>query len=543
MNNQSSDPAAATEAPQAVANGGDTSDSTITNADLKAAGLTFLGRYISVQAQQGSKPMKLGEAQELSAAVDLFSIYEPADGGAQFRADHDGARHGTEDAQDALAGAQAVRQPPGTPIYFSFDFTEGQEDHWPSATGPLQDYIAAAASVVTPVYTVGVYGFQFVLAPSQNAGAQFFWEVNLYPDPPYGPPDALDNLVQWKINQATGTPSHPIDYDHALKPYFGQWRAPLPALQLGLYAAWRGSGADESLQYSYFSDGYWQPKPRSLPVPGSSFAPALALFQGKLFMAYRGARFNQDIWVTSSADGTTWAQQESAGDGITTDAAPAMIVANGVNGQLWLAWHGPDDNVWWSSSGDGIHWAAKQAVTSPTPEVSGPTTKTTPSLAVWDGSVYMAGTSPDGRLWWTFNSDGSESGWAPPGFLDKVGGQPVVSQVAPALAAFGGKLYLAWQYPSTEIAIISYDGEWGSFQQVEPPDADVVPGTLSGPALGVFRNPIDLDDYQLYLAWSTREGGLFYASTRDGHTWTYSSAPIPGGPGPGQPQPIALLGV
>lgn len=45
-------------------------------------------------------------------------------------------------------------------------------------------------------------------------------------------------------------------------------------------AAWRGSGADESLQYSYFSDGYWQPKPRSLPVPGSSFAPALALFEG-----------------------------------------------------------------------------------------------------------------------------------------------------------------------------------------------------------------------------------------------------------------------
>jgi hypothetical protein len=541
------DPAAA--ASQPVRLGGDTETPDIPNPDLTGAGITFLGRYVSVQyapppAGQGTKPMRLGEAQELSKAVDLFSNYEPADGGASFLGDHDGAKHGTEDAQDALAGAQTVHQPPGTPIYFSFDFNESAERpyNWPSPTGPLQDYIAAAANVVTPIYTVGVYGYQFALAPCQDAGAQFFWEVNTGP-PGYGPPSALDNLVQFEISKSVGTPpaTYPMDFDHALTPYFGQWRAPVPTLKpLGLYAAWRGAGTDESLHYSAFSGRFWGTTV-ALPaaqVPGSAFAPSLALFEGKLFMAYRGARINRDIWITSTADGTTWAQQQAAGDNITTDVRPAMVVAHGVDGQLWLAWHGSDDLVWWSSSSDGVHWAPKQPVTSPAPEVPTATTKTTPALAVWDGAVYMAGTSPDGHLWWTYNSDGTQNGWAPPGTLDTVGGQPVTSQAAPALAAFGRNLYLAWQYPATEIAMISYDGEWGNFQQVEPPNSDAVPGTLSSPALGVFLNPDEL-----YLAWGIREGGLYYASTPDGHTWNYSSAPIPGGPGPGQPQPPALLGI
>jgi Rv2525c-like, glycoside hydrolase-like domain len=103
------------------------------------------------------KPGQPGEAQAFSEVFDLFSIYENADQGASFVSDHDGANHGTEDAQHALAGAQAVRQPPGTPIYFSFDFNKGAVSGWPSATGPLQDYITAAANVVKPVYTVGVY--------------------------------------------------------------------------------------------------------------------------------------------------------------------------------------------------------------------------------------------------------------------------------------------------------------------------------------------------------------------------------------------------
>jgi hypothetical protein len=532
-------------ASSAVRTGGDISDPTVTNAELQAKGLTFLGRYVSVQAAQGSKPMTLGEAQQRSEDFDLFSIYEPADGGASFVSDHDGVKHGTEDAQDALAGAEAVRQPPGTPIFFSFDFNESDVTSWPSPTGPLQDYITAAANVITPMYTVGVYGYQFALAPSQNGGAQFFWEVNLFPQPGYTAPDALDNLVQYNINQPVGNDPEGLDYDHALTSYFGQWRAPLPSLPLGLYAAWRGAGTDESLHYSAFNGRFWG-TPFALPaaqVPGSASPPALALFEGKLFMAYRGARINQSIWVTSSADATTWAQQQAAGDGITTNTAPAMVVANGVDGLLWLAWHGSDNSVWWSSSSDGVHWAAGQAVTSPTPEVSGPTTTATPALAVWDGAVYMAGFDPQGQLWWTFNSDGTENGWAPPGFLSTVGGQPVTSQAAPALAAFGGSLYLAWQYPTGEIAMISYNGEWGNFQQVEPPKADVPPGSLSSPALGVFRNPNDFDDYQLYLAWTSRDGGLSYASTPDGHTWNYATAPVPGGPGAGQPQPPALLGI
>ena len=308
----------------------------------------------------------------------------------------------------------------------------------------------------------------------------------------------------------------------------------------GLWAVWRGSGTDESLRYSCFSDGCWQPSPRLLPtaqVPGSACTPAPALFGGTLLLAYRGARINRQIWITSSADGATWTPQRAAGATLMTDVAPAMIVAHGVNGRLWLAWHGSGDSAWWSSSGDGTHWAPGQAVTGPT------TTTTTPALAGWDGIVYMAGTGTDGRVWWTFNSDGTGSGWAPPGILDTVDGQPVRSNAAPALAAFGGTLYLAWQYPTGDIAMISYDGEWGNFQQVEPPDTDVGPGSLSSPSLGVYRDPDDVGDDQLYLAWGSITGGLYYASTPDGRTWSYGSAPIPGGPGPGQPRPPALLGI
>jgi len=312
----------------------------------------------------------------------------------------------------------------------------------------------------------------------------------------------------------------------------------------GLWAVWRGSGTDESLRYSYFSDGYWQPSPRLLPaaeVPGSACTPALAPFGGTLLLAYRGARINRQIWITSSADGATWTPQRAAGATLMTDVAPAMIVAHGVDGRLWLAWHGSGDSAWWSSSGDGTHWAPGQPVTSPAPEVASPATTATPALAAWDGIVYMAGTGTDGRVWWTSNSDGTGSGWAPPGCLDTVDGQPVRSNAAPALAAFGGTLCLAWQYPTGDIAMISYDGEWGNFRQVEPPDTDVGPGSLSSPSLGVVRDPDDAGDDRLYLAWGSLTGGLYYASTPDGKTWGYGS--IPGGPGPGQPQPPALLGI
>ena len=118
-------------------------------------------------------------------------------------------------------------------------------------------------------------------------------------------------------------------------------------------------------------------------VPGSSkAAPALAVFNGQLFMAIVANNSSNNVLVASSPDGASWSGFNLVNQNSRT--APALAA---FNGRLWLAVIHDDQQgfpkVPISSSTDGIAWA-------PFFLIPGVDTAAAPSLTVFNGRLWLA---------------------------------------------------------------------------------------------------------------------------------------------------------
>jgi hypothetical protein len=265
--------------------GCDFSAPAIENSALLARDFTFCGRYIGVNPELAATLLTLSEAElRTEAGLDLFSIYEAAQYGPL-----NGYPQGVTDGNDALAGARLVHQPPVTPIYFSADWDVPSEDY-----DAIEAYLAGAASVVAPTYTVGLYSsYDALSAMAERGAAQFFWqsESTSFSEGRNATQNPNDDLWQHLDTDSTfpcppsAGPLPCIDDDDALQAFFGQWRAPL--ITTNLIMAWRGAGSDESIWWTTFDGRTWQPQ-QKVPVPGSSASPALALLDASSRWPSRG---------------------------------------------------------------------------------------------------------------------------------------------------------------------------------------------------------------------------------------------------------------
>ncbi len=83
--------------------------------------------------------------------------------------------------------------------------------------------------------------------------------------------------------------------------------------------------------------------------------PAMTVFNGRLYYAWRGTDSNHTLNIASSADGNTFTATIQPGDNSSVNA-PALATRNG---QLYMAWVGTDPshllNLAWSS--DGVHFS------------------------------------------------------------------------------------------------------------------------------------------------------------------------------------------
>ena len=82
----------------------------------------------------------------------------------------------------------------------------------------------------------------------------------------------------------------------------------------------------------------------------------MALFNGKLFLAYKG-KDSDDLWF-NTFDGHSWlaTDLEITQNGHSkTDARPALAV---FNGKLFLAYKGSGSNDLWFNTFDGASWLA-----------------------------------------------------------------------------------------------------------------------------------------------------------------------------------------
>ena len=267
-----------------------------------------------------------------------------------------------------------------------------------------------------------------------------------------------------------------------------------------LYMAWKGTEFDEGIYWNSFNGTNWAPQQKVSGVATSS-GVSLAVFNGKLYMAWKGMHADQGIYW-SSFDGTNWAQQKHVA-GVGTSTGPRLAVFNNA---LYMAWKGieGDQTLWWSTF-NGTSWAPQQ-------RIPGVASSVGPALAVFNNVLYAAwkGMLGDQHIWWsTFNG----TSWAP---QQQISG--ALSSEGPSLAVFNNILYAAWKGMFGDQTLW-----WSTFNGTSWAPQQQIPGALSsvGPDIGVFGNA-------LYMVWKGKLGDQrIWWSTFNGASWAPQQV-IPG---------------
>lgn len=183
-------------------------------AAMKAAGVSFVGRYLS-PLEKGLQP---SERDMLHAAgLGILLIYETTGSEALG-----GAIQGSVDGRSAAGLANYLQVPAGVPIYFAVDF-----DMQPSQQAQVVAYLDAAKVCGHPV---GCYGGMATVDAAAAAGVRYLWQTIAWSS---GAVSGNASLLQDRV-WTTSTPYQlggvGIDWDTSLKADFGAWTSTsLPA--------------------------------------------------------------------------------------------------------------------------------------------------------------------------------------------------------------------------------------------------------------------------------------------------------------------------
>jgi len=185
---------------------------------LKEKGVVAVGRYYSTKAGKRISPR---EAQAIAAAgLKLFVVFE--DNGDPPL----GGNAGTNDAQLALEQARAIRQPPGSAIYFAMEHLPSGYTH--HDLPGVKAYFQQIRLVFQGTYKVGVYSDGVVCDALLTSGlCDFAW---LSASMSFEGSKAFYLSGRWSLAQQT-----PLDQDwngisvdtNEAKPTFGEF-VPLP---------------------------------------------------------------------------------------------------------------------------------------------------------------------------------------------------------------------------------------------------------------------------------------------------------------------------
>jgi hypothetical protein len=213
----------------------------------------------------------------------------------------------------------------------------------------------------------------------------------------------------------------------------------LAAFNGKLFLAYKGSGSND-LWFNTFDGTNWLNPDLEITQNGHSktdAGPALAAFNGKLFLAYKGSGSN-DLWF-NTFDGSNWLNPDleiTQNGHSKTDASPALAV---FNGKLFLAYKGAGSNDLWFNTFDGVNWLAQDLKVSQNGHSQ---TDAGPALAVYNGKLYLAykGSGSD-DIWYNV-FDGAN--WQAQDLEVSRDGH-VKTGRGPALAAFGQYLFMAYR--------------------------------------------------------------------------------------------------
>ena len=198
-----------------------------------------------------------------------------------------------------------------------------------------------------------------------------------------------------------------------------------------LYVAYLANDGTNELYVTSSSDGvnFAAATGYSNLLMGS--APALAVFNSKLYVAFRSNDSRNILFVTSSSDGVTFPTATGYAS-IAMGGAPSLAV---FNSQLFVAFRSNDSSntLLTTSSSDGVTFPAGTAS-------SADTLGSDPSLAVLSGQLYVAFRANDSsnQLFVSSSSTGTN-------FPAATGYPGITMGDGPALAVFNSTLYVSFQ--------------------------------------------------------------------------------------------------
>ena len=225
-------------------------------------------------------------------------------------------------------------------------------------------------------------------------------------------------------------------------------RPALASFDGDLYLAFMGYNAGNNLFVAASSGGVNFPVATMQPNIQLGSAPALASFNGSLYLAFLGYNAGNNLFVTSSSDGVNWPTATMQAN-IQMAGAPALAV---FNNQLCLSFRGynVDNTLFVTCSPDGVNWPT--AVEVPNVQMG-----SDPTMAVFNGRLYIGFKSNDANngVWIASSSDAIH-------FTSQV--LPNISmgwESTPALVASNGVLYYIYganDYANEMMVMASGDG-------------------------------------------------------------------------------------
>jgi len=246
-------------------------------------------------------------------------------------------------------------------------------------------------------------------------------------------------------------------------------------------------GNPDTFKFEWYDNFPWTPQ-QLVPAVGTSHGPAVAVYNGKLFMVWKGQEADPGIYYTTFYN-NQWAGQQLIPGNVKTSHGPVIAV---YNGRLYVFWKTDNDSTIFYTTFYNNQWASPQYI-------PGIGTSHGPSIAVYDlptPRLHMVwkGVGGDPRIFYSWYST-VNGRWYPQEHVSTAGG----TSHSPSLAVYSAgdklQLFMGWKGiggdPRIFYATKYSDQLWG-YQ-------DLVPGPTSSdrPSLGIYTT----DDARLFMAW------------------------------------------